>query len=86
MCFKTIFLMICSPAKVLSPIEGDYSMGLAGMVSPALLPQRHDHALKCRHGPGDAGRVAASAVGTSLTMGPNQLVNPGAELGDPSLS
>ncbi|HPY23315.1 MAG TPA: alkaline phosphatase family protein [Mycobacterium sp.] len=34
----------------------------------------------------DAGRATASAVGTSLTMGPNLLVNPGAELGDPSLS
>ena len=33
-----------------------------------------------------AGRATASAVGSGLTMGPNLLVNPGAELGDPSLS
>jgi len=78
--------VIASSGHSVSAVEGLPGSGSGGSPAQAALAFSVLAAARRDFEQLDAGRVAASAVGTSLTMGPNLLVNPGAELGDPSLS
>ncbi len=78
--------VIASSGHSVSAVEGLPGSGSGGSPAQAALAFSVLAAARRDFEQLDAGRVAASAVGTSLVVSPNLLMNPGAEFGDDSPS